>query len=206
VTRLLILLLALAAASCSTTAPPAPAAAETPAASDEAPRPEPSAIGSVRVTATTLNVRRQPSTTGDVLAQVRKGARLTLVTVGNDWMQVLLASGEKGWVSAQYVERAEAHSTSARKGGRKGCAPDSDYGFVKTPTPAFSDSGAHGLVVVEAGVDKEGNVQSTRVISNSTGDEALGILTEREIKQARFSAPVRNCQARAFIFTYTRTF
>lgn len=203
--RTSLLLLCLAATlGCSTPAPAPQAAPE--AVTEEAPRAEPSAIGSVRVTASTLNVRRQPSTTGDVIAQVRKGTRLTLVTVGNDWMQVLLASGDKGWVSSQFVERAGAPATPSRKTRRSGCAPDSDYGFVKTPTPTFSDSGAHGLVIVEANVDRSGNVLSTHVVSNSTGDEALGFLTEREIKQARFVAPVRDCAARAFIFTYTRTF
>ncbi|MEO8035686.1 MAG: SH3 domain-containing protein [Acidobacteriota bacterium] len=200
----LLLLCVVAAFRCSAPAPAPQTAPE--AVSEEAPRAEPSAIGSVRVTASTLNVRRQPSTTGDVITQVRKGTRLTLVTVGNDWMQVLLANGDKGWVSSQFVERAGAPATASGKARRSGCTPDSDYGFVKTPTPTFSDSGAHGLVIVEAKVDRSGNVLTTHVVSNSTGDDALGFLTEREIKQAKFVAPVRDCSARPFIFTYTRTF
>ena len=55
-------------------------------------------------------------------------------------------------------------------------------------------------------VDKNGNVQSTRLISNGTGDEALAFLAQKELKEAKFEAPVRGCVARAFIFTYTRTF
>ncbi|HKR63872.1 MAG TPA: TonB family protein, partial [Thermoanaerobaculia bacterium] len=64
----------------------------------------------------------------------------------------------------------------------------------------------HGIVVVEASVNAKGVVTGTRVVSNSTGDDALGFLAEREIKSARFSPPLRDCVARAFIFTYRRTF
>jgi uncharacterized protein YgiM (DUF1202 family) len=196
-----------AAACSSSTPPPAPSPESTPVA-DEAPSPEPPPVGVVRVTANTLNVRRQPSTTADVLQKVNKGERLTLLSVGNDWMQVQLANGSRGWVSSDFVTRDDAApSRTARTPKRRdGCAPDSDYRFTKTPTPTFSDSGAHGLVVVEAMVDKNGNVQSTRLISNSTGDESLAFLAQKELKEAKFEAPVRGCVSRAFIFTYTRTF
>ena len=90
-----------------------------------------------------------------------------------------------------------------RKGG---CPADSDYAFATTPVPSFSDSGKHGLVVVEANVDVNGRVIATRLISNSTGDDALAFLTQKEIKGAKFVAPIRNCVPRAFIFTYKRTF
>jgi len=196
-----------AACSSSSTPPPAPAV-ETPPATAEAPSPEPPPVGVVRVTASTLNVRRQPSTTADVLQKVSEGARLTLLSVGNDWMQVQLPNGSRGWVSSAFVTRDDAapKRTARTPKRRDGCAPDSDYRFTKTPTPRFSDSGAHGLVVVEAMVDKNGNVQSTRLVSNSTGDETLGFLAQKELKEARFEAPVRGCVARSFIFTYTRTF
>jgi outer membrane biosynthesis protein TonB len=89
---------------------------------------------------------------------------------------------------------------------RHGCPADAEYQFVKTPTPAFSDSGAHGVVTVDASVDVRGNVASTKLINNTTGDEALGVLTQREIREAKFSPPIRNCVPKAFIFTYKRSF
>ena len=207
--RLLVLplLVLIAACSSSSTPPPATPAEPAPVAA-EVPSPEPPPVGVVRVTASTLNVRRQPSTTADVLQKVAKGDRLTLLSVGNDWMQVQLPNGSRGWVSSDFVTRDDAapkHAARAPK-RRDGCAPDSDYRFTKAPTPSFSDSGAHGLVVVEATVDKNGNVQSTRLVSNSTGDESLAFLAQKELKDAKFEAPVRGCVARAFIFTYTRTF
>jgi uncharacterized protein YgiM (DUF1202 family) len=207
--RLLALTALLFAAACSSsTTPPSAPPGETPPSAEAAPSPEPPPVGVVRVTATSLNVRRQPATTSDVLVQVRRGDRLTLLSVGNDWMQVQLANGNRGWVSSEFVTRDDAAPKGSGRAPRRrnGCAPDSDYRFTKTPTPTFSDSGAHGLVVVEANVDKNGNVLSTRMISNTTGDEALAFLAQKELKGARFEAPVRDCVARAFIFTYTRTF
>ena len=121
-------------------------------------------------------------------------------------MKVQLDNGESGWVSSQHVTRdgaAAKPQASRRKGG---CPADSDYAFATTPVPSFSDSGKHGLVIIEADVDTSGRVISTRVISNSTGDDSLAFLTQKEIKGAKFVAPIRNCVARAFIFTYKRAF
>ena len=157
-------------------------------------------IGTVRVTAATLNVRRDASPSSDVVAQVRKGERLALLSDSDEWMRVRLGNGETGWVSSQYVIREGARPR------RPGCPPDSDYRMVSSPTPSFSEGGAHGLVTVEANVDAAGRVTATRIISNTTGDESLAGTAEREIRNARFAAPVRNCFARAFIFTYKRAF
>jgi TonB family protein len=101
---------------------------------------------------------------------------------------------------------AARSSSTSRKKGKKGCPADSDFAFATVPTPSFSDRGAHGTVVVDAWVDVNGKVTKTKVLSNSTGDETLAFLTEREIKSAEFIAPVRNCVSRAFIYTYSRTF
>ncbi|HKO56427.1 MAG TPA: energy transducer TonB, partial [Thermoanaerobaculia bacterium] len=86
------------------------------------------------------------------------------------------------------------------------CPPDSDFSFVRTPTPSFSEDGPHGLVIVEATVDARGNVTATRVISNDTGEPALAALAEREMRDAKFSPPIRDCAPKAFIYTYKRTF
>jgi TonB family protein len=184
----LAIFVALALSHCSSA--PTPKAETAPAA----------AIGTVRVTAVTLNVRRDASPSSDVVAQVRKGERLALLSDSDDWMRVRLSNGDTGWVSSEYVIREGARPR------RPGCPPDSDYRMVRAPTPSFSEGGAHGLVTVEANVDASGRVTATRVISNATGDEALASTAEREIRDVRFAAPVRNCVAKPFIFTYKRAF
>lgn len=195
--RFLFVLVVLAA--CATPAPPPPEPAPSPQPSS--PKQE-AAIGTVRVSARVLNVRKEPSLSGEVLTQVKKGDRLTLLSAGDEWMHVRLADGSSGYVSAGLVNREGVVSHA-----RIGCPADTDFKFAKAPMPSFSDNqSAHGIVTVDATVDVRGNVTATKIIANTTGDEALGFLTEREIRNAKFVAPIRNCVPRAFIFTYKRSF
>lgn len=200
VVRILVALAVLLSFACAS-APPAP---------EPAPQTGPPAVekplGTVRVTASGLNVRRDPLTSSDILATAGKGEQLEVLANGEGWMKVRTAKGDTGWVSSRYVARDDGRATAGSKPRRKGCAPDADFAFAKTPMPAFSDSSAHGLVVVEANVDARGDVKSTKVISNSTGDEALAFLAEKEIRGAKFEPLVRNCAAVPFIFTYKRAF
>lgn len=192
---------------CSAPAPPPVAAPSTP----PPPLPTPVAekvTGSVRVTASALNVRREPSSDAEVLMQVKKGTALDVLQSDESWVKVRLADGSSGWVAARFVS-SDGKKAGAKRAGTKnkgGCPPDSDYAFLQNPALSFSEDGAHGLVVVEATVNTKGDVTSTKVVSNGTGDESLAFLVEREIKAAKFSPPIRNCVPRSFIFTYRRTF
>lgn len=163
-------------------------------------------IGTVRVTASALNVRAEATTDAEVVTQVKKGTVLDVLSADDSWTRVKLASGEVGWVASRFVSSGSTTAVKTPRKSKPGCPADSDYAFVDTPTLAFSDSGAHGLVIVEATVNTKGSVTSTKLVSNSTGDESLEFLAQREIKSAKFSPPIRNCEARSFIFTYRRTF
>jgi len=156
----------------------------------------------VRVNVSTLNVRGGASTSAEIIGHVRRGERLTLIADAGDWLHVKLNDGTTGWVSSELVVR-EGAATRPR---RSGCPPDSDYSFITAPKPSFSELGPHGMVIIEANVDARGIVTSTRVVSNDTHDDALSSLAEREIRNARFAPPMRNCTARAFVFTYKRAF
>lgn len=197
-------LLLLVVFSCA--APPAPVAAP------QAPPPPPPvaaverAIGTARVTASALNVRADASADAEVIAQVRKGTVLDVLGEDDSWTRVRLAGGERGWVASRFLSSGDQPGKSAKRPSRKGCPADSDFAFVETPTLAFSDSGAHGLVVVEATVNTKGAVTATKVVSNTTGDDSLAFLAQREIRSAKFSPPIRDCVTRSFIFTYRRTF
>jgi uncharacterized protein YgiM (DUF1202 family) len=159
----------------------------------------------VTVNASALNIRSEGSMSAEILTQVKRGERLTLLEESESWMKVELPDGQVGWGASRFLLR-DGETPKARTRRRGNCLPDSDFALSTAPTPAFSDSGAHGVVVVEALVGTDGNVRSTEVVLNSTGDESLAFLTEREIKSATFIAPVRNCAAREFIYTYRRTF
>jgi uncharacterized protein YgiM (DUF1202 family) len=192
--------------SCSTPPTPPPVAApETPAPPPAAPIEE-KVTGTVRVTASALNVRSAPTADAEVVAQVKKGTDLGVLRHGESWMKVRLAGGTIGWVAARFVAESGARATKRTQTKRGGWPPDSDSAFLEAPTPSFAEDGPHGLVVIEANVNVKGVVTGTKVISNGTGNETLAFLAEREIKAAKFSPPIRNCTPTAFIFTYRRSF
>jgi TonB family protein len=196
-------------AACSAPAPQ-PAATPPPPAAPAPPPFEEHVIGSVRVTASALNVRSAANGDAEVIVQKKKGDVLEVLASDESWTKVRLDGNTVGWVASPFVADANQSATSkvASKTSkrRSGCPADSDFAFVQAPVLAFSDRGGHGLVVVEANVNTSGKVTATKVVSNSTGDDALGHFAEREIATAKFSPPIRNCVPRSFIFTYRRTF
>ena len=200
--RRVLPLLVLIALHCAAPAPPpTPAPEPPPPAAPSAPAAE-AVIATVRVTASALNVRATPSTDADVVTQVKKNQSLSVLQRDQSWVKVRLANGEEGWVAARFVS-----SGSGKAAVKKGsCPADSDFAFTETPTLTFSDRPAKGMVVVDASVNTKGVVTGTKVVSNTTGDETLAFLAEREIKSAKFSPPIRECAARTFVFTYRRTF
>ncbi|HEY0591841.1 MAG TPA: SH3 domain-containing protein [Thermoanaerobaculia bacterium] len=194
--RLLLLFpLAVTLACQSPARTPAPEPAPVAAAGERPQQPPRAPIGTLRVTASKLNVRSEPSADAAVIGSVKKGDRLGLVDRGTKgWFRVVLASGETGWIAAQYAREV------------KTCPPDREFRIVQPPPLAFDENGAHGVVVVEATVGADGNVVATKVVRNETADPERAAAAEREIRLARFEAPVRNCTAKRFIYTYRRTF
>ena len=192
---LLISAIILSIASCQSSDPPPAAVTPVPETGIAAEPSEPEvAIGTVRVTASTLNVRGEPSTSAAIVATVRRNQRLDLLAREQGWSRVRIGTGDAGWVASRYVRE------------EKGCPPDREFSIAEAPMMRFSDSGARGMVTIEVSVDRSGKVTSTRLLSNETGDEALAFLAQEEIRNARFNPPIRNCQAKAFIYTHRRTF
>jgi uncharacterized protein YgiM (DUF1202 family) len=184
---------------------PAPAPAPEPRPAAPAPAPpakEEQATGTVRVNVSTLNIRRDASTSSDIVGHARRGERLTVVVDSGDWLRIKLNDGSTGWVASQLVVR-EGAAARPRRGG---CPPDSNYSFISAPKPSFSENGPHGMVVIEASVDARGIVTSTRIVSNDTNDGSLAAIAEREVRNARFAPPIRNCAPKPFLFTYKRAF
>ena len=188
-----LLLSSLFLVACQSTAPVVEpeTAGETIAVVADAPE---TPIGMARVRATSLNVRSGPSTSDAIIASVRRNQRVTLLSRNGEWARIRVAAGEPGWVAARYLRE------------EKGCSPDRDFEVVESAPLTFSDSGANGSVIVEATVGGDGVVDTTKIISNETGDEGLAELAVLEVTKMRFQAPVRNCVERKFIYTYRRTF
>jgi len=184
---------------------PAPSPAPEPRSAAPAPAPastEAHATGTVQVNVSTLNIRADASTSSEIVGHARRGERLTVIGDSGSWLHVKLSDGATGWVASQLVVREGA----AARPRRSGCPPDGNYSFITAPKPSFFELGPHGMVVIEASVDTKGIVTSTRVVSNDTKDDAMAAIAEREIRNARFAPPIRNCAPKAFVFTYKRAF
>ncbi len=194
VAALPIALLALAACR-SAVPPPAPEpppviVEATPAA---APAPPPAPV--VKVTGSSLNVRREPSTKAVVVGKAKRGERLEVLDDGGDWLLVRQAGGTEGWVAARYVARDER------------CLPDKATAeVIDTPILSFVEGAPRGTVTVEGEVDPAGKVVKTTVTTNSTGSDAAAVVAAGELERMRFAPPVRRCRPVRFIYVYTRTF
>lgn len=190
--RLVRFVLILLVAGCAS----APPELET---ADTSPEPEvvsapTEPVGTVRVTASKLNVREAPHAQATVVATLRKGEKVALLETADRWHRLLLADGKSGWVSAEFVREV------------KGCPSDRDFRLVAPPAIAFTETDRHGVVTVEAEVSTKGEVIRTRVTSNTTGESTLASIAEKEIRSARFDAPVKNCRAQRFVYVYRKSF
>ena len=176
------------------TAPPPPPPAPPPAAPpvEAAPAPPPEMV---RVTGSTLNVRRDPATGAPVVARVKRGERLAVVAREGGWVRVRLAGGTEGWASAKYL-RNEAP-----------CPTDKANAELLSDVPlSFSEGPSLGKVVIEASVDAGGRVAATKVVTDTTGIPELVQRAEAEVRALLFSPPVRDCRPVPFLYTYTRNF
>lgn len=190
----LLLLAAAFAAACQSPAPPPPTPEPEPVVTPSASGVEEKPAGTVRVTASKVNIRSAASTSDSIVATAKRGDRLGLIRTEGSWSRVKTSSGIVGWVSKKLVKN------------EKNCPADRDFEIVDGPPLSFSQDGAHGTVVVEATVETTGKVSATRVTRNTTGDASMAKAAEQEIRTARFSAPVRNCVPKRFIYVYTRTY
>jgi TonB family protein len=176
------------------TAPPPPPPEPVPVEVATQPPPPPAPVF-VKVTGSKLNVRESAGTNAAIVAKLKKGDRLQVLTEQDGWFQVQLPASKSGWVAAQYVSKEQP--CLADKPGAE---------LLNEPSLSISESGPHGRVVLEATVSAQGVVASTKLVQNTTGSAELEKRATDELRQLRFSPPIRRCTPISFIYTYTRSF
>lgn len=67
------------------------------------------------ITGDVVNVREQPGTTYPIITQIRAGETFQIEDSTNDWYQIKLDSGEKGWV-ANWLTEKQSVSTNKKTG------------------------------------------------------------------------------------------
>ncbi len=69
------------------------------------------AAESAKVTATSLNVRATPSTSGAVVGKITKGNTVNIVDESKGWAKITY-NGKEAWISSQYINKTQTTSTS----------------------------------------------------------------------------------------------
>ena len=70
----------------------------------------------IMITGDVVNVRDLPGTSNTIITQVRKGETFTLENHQNDWYEIKLPSGKKGWVANWLAEKVTVNTPTGKNG------------------------------------------------------------------------------------------
>ena len=153
------------------------------------------AIGVWYVGAPELNVREQPNDTAAILATYQNGEAISVLTDKGEWVEV--RTGDRaGWAKKADLATAEAKTESEDNPQPK---------FRVMPMPVSAPS-AHGEIYIEADVNSDGDVISTRLITNTTGSTALAAQNEAALKHAKFHPIVVKGERQKFKYYHKVTY
>jgi len=76
------------------------------------------AAESAKVTATSLNVRATPSTSGAIVGKITKGNTVDIVDESKGWAKITY-NGKEAWISSQYINKTQINSTSTANSASK---------------------------------------------------------------------------------------
>ncbi|MEB4868852.1 MULTISPECIES: SH3 domain-containing protein [Priestia] len=76
------------------------------------------AAESAKVTATSLNVRATPSTSGAIVGKITKGNTVNIVDESKGWAKITY-NGKDAWISSQYINKTQTNSTSTENSTSK---------------------------------------------------------------------------------------
>ncbi|WP_160118382.1 N-acetylmuramoyl-L-alanine amidase [Bacillus sp. V59.32b] len=132
------------------------------------------------VTATTLNIRKSPSTSAARVDSVKKNAAVTLYEKKGSWGRVKTASGKTGWASLSYLTtKAPAAPKPAAKAPAKYYVTATSLNIRKSPSTTAAKV---DLVKKNAAVslyEKKGSWGKVKTASGKTGWASLSYLTTK---------------------------
>jgi len=68
------------------------------------PSPEPTLSKTGKVTASSLNVRDSGSLNGKVVASIKQGEKVKILSESNQWLEIQMSNGKKGWIAGWFVQ------------------------------------------------------------------------------------------------------
>ncbi|MEA2236746.1 MAG: hypothetical protein QOC81_1470 [Thermoanaerobaculia bacterium] len=140
----------------------------------------------------TLKIHAKPADDATVVSTYQRGESVSILSRKGEWAEVRTASGS-GW--ARVADMADAGE--AKKALEENVYPH----FINTPAP-ISQPGAHGELIFEAQVDRDGIVTSVRTLSNTTGSMSLEQRNAASLQAAAFTPVVRKGKRESFVYEH----
>ncbi len=142
-----------------------------------------------------LPVREQPNDTAVVITTYSNGEAVSILTDKGEWVEV--RTGDRsGWAKKAELTTAEGKTEAETNPQPK---------FRVMPLPVSAPS-ARGEIYIEADVNTDGDVVSTRLITNTTGSTALASQNEQALKHARFHPIVVKGERQKFKYYHRVTY
>lgn len=123
------------------------------------------------------------------------GESVSILSRKGDWVEVRTTSGS-GWSHASDLTNAA---------GAKAEEDNPTPKFRVPPSPVVQP-GAHGAIFIEANVNDQGEVTSTKLIVNETGSPGLAAQNEAALRAAKFYPIVKKGQRVPFLYDYSVTY
>lgn len=149
------------------------------------------AIQIAYVGAPELKVHTKPDDASPVETTFLNGESISVLSRKGDWVEVRTASGS-GWAHANELTSAAAAAAEEENPTPK---------FRVPPSP-ISAPGTRGTIYIEAAVNTDGDVTSTKLISNTTGSDSFAARNEEALMHAKFYPIVRKGQKKQFLYYY----
>ena len=150
------------------------------------------AIAIYYVTAPELAVHAKPEDSSPVVTKFLNGESVSVLAKrADEWVEVRTASGS-GWAHMADLGTADA---------AKQAADSPTARFERVPAP-ISAPGAHGTIYIEANVNTDGKVTSSKIITNTTGSDELAQRNVQALEQATFYPIVQKGEKKPFVYYY----
>ena len=142
-----------------------------------------------------LHVREQPNDTAPILVTYQNGESVSVLAEKGEWVEVRSGDGS-GWAKA-------ADLTDAAGKAQADANPEPKFKIIPMPVSAPS---AKGEIFIRAKVNADGEIMSTEVLENTTGNPALGVQNANALKSARFHPMVVKGERRNFEYFHRVTY
>ncbi len=138
-----------------------------------------------------LKVHAKADEAAPVLTTFLNGESVSILSKKGDWVEVRTAEGS-GW----------AHAADLTNAAGAVAEEENPTPRFRIPPNPVSAPGTKGTIYIEAAVNTDGEVTSTKVLTNTTNNEGLAAQNAAAITAAKFYPIVKKGQKKEFLYYY----